>query len=262
LVVAYFTTVDQVMGFDYRYLYPLVPVFSIVGGVGVTALVADGRLRFGRKRVLRNAALLAVMAAIAWSLARQGTRASDVEAYRAYGAGLRRANLLLGDALGAVAWQTPDPVLALTDAGAVPYLSRLTTIDLFSLNEPYLVTHPNADRAAYLRAMHPTVVVLVSRRPDAFVAVFPYERGVHDALLEQGFTSRATFKFDDTYYLWVLWRPDGPDAPALESILSAASRRSHAMAGLRLVPARSQTEEASGRVSSHAVNDGRAWSMR
>ena len=37
---AYFLTVDHVMGFGDRYFYPLLPVLSVLGGVGIARMTA------------------------------------------------------------------------------------------------------------------------------------------------------------------------------------------------------------------------------
>jgi len=60
-----------------------------------------------------------------------------------------------------------------------------------------------------------------------FASPLPYEDTLHAAVVRAGYTSRATLIFDESYYLWVLWRPDSPDAEHLETAMRNASRQSH-----------------------------------
>lgn len=217
-VVAYFTTVEQIMGFQFRFFYPVVPVVAMACGLGIAALV-DGRLagwRWARVRVatwvLAAVAVAAMAAGPVWTDDTSPTHAAKAA----------RSHIVLGQRLKQVDWVSARPVLGVSDAGAVPYYSAMRTVDLFGLNDAYLATHRDADRGAYLLRQNPTVVVLISNAVDTFVSPLSFENDVYRTVTRAGFATGAKYVFDEGYVLWVLWRPDGPDADALGRHLRVA----------------------------------------
>jgi hypothetical protein len=85
-----------------------------------------------------------------------------------YRSGLKAAHMALGDWLRGR--YPADTVLAIGDAGAVPYFSRLTTIDLWGLNDAEIAHMPGEygrkpSMPAYVFARKPGVVVLWNRVP-------------------------------------------------------------------------------------------------
>ena len=85
-----------------------------------------------------------------------------------YRAGLKAAHMALGDWLREK--YPADTVLAIGDAGAVPYFSELTTIDLWGLNEAKIARMPGEygqkkSMPDYVFGREPGVVVLWNRLP-------------------------------------------------------------------------------------------------
>ncbi|MCX5886391.1 MAG: hypothetical protein NT096_10865 [Proteobacteria bacterium] len=226
----YFLTINHEMGYGDRYFYPLLPALSVLAGMGVVLLMANLKPRLHLKKILVIIPFIAL--ALALGFARGYFSANN---YSSYAYGLMRAHVLLGRTLAAAAWQTSDPILAIYDAGAVPYISRLTTIDSFGLNDPFIATHFLHDRSDYVLSKKPTLVVFVSKRPDSFDPLFYYVgTSLYESFIKSGYTHKATFPFSKRYYLWAMWHPDSKDGPMLDRVLGDASRHSHAM--LKLYP--------------------------
>jgi hypothetical protein len=135
---------------------------------------------------------------------------------RAYARGLEAAHVRLGKRLETL----PAGILAIADAGAVPYLSGWPTIDTFGLNDPYIATTGSHD-PAYVLARRPDVIVLISSRRDAFDPPFEWERGLYDAALGVGFAVAGQLVCNESYFLWVLARP-GTEASAAVASLAAS----------------------------------------
>ncbi len=229
LMLGYFVTIDHIMGYGYRYLYPLWPVLSLIGGVGVLAFLVEYRHRSGMRTVLFTIVLL-----LALSISLGLTRGfSDAAYYVEYAEGLQRAHILLGYTLRSVAWRTESPVLAIGDAGAVPYYSGMTTIDSFGLNDPFIATHFKGDRSTYILSQHPTLIVFISSSLEGFHSPLFYEKALYDSAVAIGYVERAVFAFQPDYFLWALWNPRSPDAEALRDAMTRASKVSLALLGGR-----------------------------
>jgi hypothetical protein len=146
---------SEIMG-AYRFLAPALPPLFILadeGGRGVA-----GRLRAGRPA----AALVAACAALALVLQIAG----HYQRHRGrsnYQRGMEDAHIALGHWL---AERHPErAVVALGDAGAVPFFSRLGVIDLWGLNDATIARLPGeyGDRpgtASYVLERRPEVIVL------------------------------------------------------------------------------------------------------
>jgi hypothetical protein len=214
LVLAYFLRVDPIMGYGHRYPFPLLPVLAVLAGAGFAFAAARG--------ALARAACIAGLAA-ACVLGFVKTRQA-LPAYDAYTRGLERAHGLLAAGLAQVAWSRPASI-AIGDAGLVPYVTDLPTLDTFGLNEPAIAVRSGGDRTAIFLARRPTVLILISQEKDTFRSPLAWEDALWRAAGEAGYTRRATFRFAGDYFLWALWSPGDPDAARIEQALEGAARR-------------------------------------
>jgi len=217
-MLAYFTTTDHIMGYGHRYFFPLVPVFAILAGLGLSTRIESGIGRTGR---LGFVTCLVLASTLGFLKTREVQRD-----YLAYARGMRTAHEVLGHGLAVPEWSVP-PVIALGDAGAIPYYSELPTIDSFGLNDPVLARSAPGVRANEVLSRAPDVVVLISRHEQRFESPLPYEDGLWRACLARGYSRHVTLVFGPEYFLWVLWSPFSVEAPRLETVLAEASRRSH-----------------------------------
>jgi arabinofuranosyltransferase len=217
---AYFLTVDHITGYGDRYFYPLLPVLSVLGGLGIARMIAA---LSPQASVWTRTALLSI-AAIALVVGFQQGQYS-AGGFLTYAQGLNRAHRVLGQTLSEMRWKS-HPVLVIADAGTVPYYSRLETIDSFGLNDAFIATHSRSDRSDYVFAHNPTLVVLISWSGDTFDSPLPYENALFKACLKNGYSRQTVFRFCEAYYLWTMWHPDSPDAPMLDNLLLQASKQS------------------------------------
>jgi hypothetical protein len=198
-LLVFFLLPEHLMGYQSRYLAPLNALVCALAAVGLARLALWLRAR--APQALASAVpLLAFVMIASWQVA--GLK--DAYADRlTYADGLAAAHEQLGRELAAR--HTPGATLALSDGGAVPYLSGWWTRDLIGLNDrEYAVTHRR--EPARLLALHPDVVVLVSKQQDTFQpwGWNSYEAAYLPALLRAGYRRTSTRRFAADYWLWVL----------------------------------------------------------
>jgi hypothetical protein len=197
-LTTFFLLPQHLMGYDSRYLAPLDPTVCVLFGLGVAEL-------WGRARGTALAAascILPIGVSVAESRAVFRDRLD-------YADGLSAAHERLGRDLAALG--TPRARLAISDAGAVPYLSGWWTLDLLGLNDAHIAVTGRCD-PAWVLANQPDIAVLISTDAKRFL---PYdwnaaETALHEALSVAGFTRVDVRRFADDYFLWVLARPGYP----------------------------------------------------
>lgn len=190
----------QVMGYGWRYFFPVLPLLAALAGVGVARSV--NALRWSPRG-------LPAAAAVAW-IALFGARgaAAALEPWQRYADGLRAAHVTLGQRLAELRPEPYSATVAIGDAGVVPYLSRWRAIDTYGLNDPAIAATGSHDAARVLDA-EPDVVVLLSRSALHFDPLLAWEAELAELAARRGYATanRLTFAFD--YHLHVLARPDG-----------------------------------------------------
>jgi hypothetical protein len=196
------------MGYDLRYLYPLVPSLMALAGAGAARLAA---------RVASRVPTVAWPACLAILVATTAYRHLDgsLAEKRDYGAGVLRAHAALGRALAA-SHPPGRAVVAALDCGAMAYYADgWSVIDTWGLNDPEiaLAAAHGGRSAERILARDPTVIVVISQRRDTFVPHFEYEGPLYAQALARGYRHDATFEFLPDYQLWVLARPPLVIAP-------------------------------------------------
>jgi hypothetical protein len=210
-LLAFFVFPRHLMGYEHRYLAPLDPSIGVLAGVGLARLLAPAsRL----PTVVKNAAAAATIV-VSVALEALPTHA-HLSGWAGYGKSLAQAHQRLGSDL--LALGMPEGRLAISDAGAVPYLSRWWTLDMIGLNDAEIATTGRRDPARIL-GERPDAVVLVSRREDRLESPewSLWERPIFDACIAAGFVPvGAPRHFADDYWLWVLARPESAVARGLD----------------------------------------------
>ena len=209
-LMAFFMYPEPIMNFEWRYLQPTVPLFAALAARGLMEMraILSASNRWSRLALPLVLGLLALYAASDLRMARIAVR----ERTR-YAAGLERAHVRLGLLLRDRAAAVPggDPVLAIADAGAVPYLSGWRTIDTFGLNDVTIATQGTHDPAQVFDE-DPSLVVLLSLDREEFRPRLAWEADLFRACEERGWRRAAVFEFDVDYYLWCM----APAGAALE----------------------------------------------
>ena len=156
--------------------------------------------------------------------------AVQAEAWGRYGRGLREAHIELGTWLKET--RPRDTVVALGDAGAIPFFSELPVIDLWGLADPAIASLPGEYRsregtADYALGRRPDLIVLWNRRPihdedgslrivggTAFDRALAEHPGFpRDYEFVREFTFRPIAEPGTGYYLDVFERRSGEDDP-------------------------------------------------
>jgi hypothetical protein len=205
-LVAFFLLPQHLMGYASRYLSPLDPAISVLFGLGMGRLLrphARVEAVTIESRVLR-AGVAALSLAAPVAVLPVEVRAELSERI-AYADGLAAAHERLGRELDAL--HLRDGRLALSDAGAVPYLSGWWTLDLLGLNDAHIAVTGSRD-PAWVLARSPRLLVLISTDAERFT---PYdwnafEEPLFDAATAAGYARVGVRRFADDYWLWILAR--------------------------------------------------------
>lgn len=195
----------EYMGF-FRFLAPALPPLVI--------LADEGWRRISRPSV-RRLAVLASVAAVGVGIAGNAVHARIDASYEA---GLRDAHIALGVWLAET--YPPETVVAIGDAGAVPFFSRLPIIDLWGLTDRVVARLPGDYRdrkgtASYALMRRPEVIVLwnrtqILREPGRHrvnggrpfdVAIFEHPTFRREYRFVREFTFRSEEEHGSGYYL-------------------------------------------------------------
>lgn len=205
----FFLKPEHLMGYDFRYLFPLMPLLMGLAALGV-GVAAAGWVQWLRRRPLHaklaGAGVLLCLAVAA--VPYLSMRGHDLSSKRQAGERLQVAHVALGKRLREIGQQVPGThVLALGDAGAVPYFSRWITIDTFGLNNPLIAVQHVRTPDAVLQPF-PDVLVIVSASTEAPGFLFAWEKGLYEMARQRGMARVATYTWMPEYYLWVMAKPE------------------------------------------------------
>jgi hypothetical protein len=162
------------------------------------------------RRILIQLGIVLIMAAGMLSEARP-----ILDGWVRYGQGMQNAYIALGLKLAAYRGGDEPPVLATSEAGAIPYYSGWQTIDTFGLNDPTIALTGQHD-PAYVLNQQPDVIVLVSRSAEAFEPEIAWDQALYDAAVHDGMVRAAVLRFYENFYLWALAREGSEVAEYLE----------------------------------------------
>ncbi|NQT52645.1 hypothetical protein HQ576_11365 [bacterium] len=214
-LLAFFAFPAHIMGYGWRYLYPLTPLVMAFAAAGLALVLAWLEARHGVRRVLRHGACAAALVlAPLWLLWQTKV---VVATHRTYGAALQACHVALGKRLAAFQPSAGRPLLACSDAGAIPYFSTWRSLDTRSLNDRHIALTGEHD-PGYVLAQEPDVVILVSQARDRFdpESELPWQQVLLDAADAAGYRRVKTLgPYAEHHYLWVLARPDTPIAAHL-----------------------------------------------
>ena len=216
----FFLWPEHVMGFDFRFYSPMVPLVLALTAAGLAMASRAGRWTAPVLLLAFSCSQLPwrdLHAQEAWARSR----------FEGYALGLDSAHRRLGAALVAAGreWPRPAPLLAIGDCGVVPYVSDWRTLDTFGLNDSELARLRPPRGAAYVErvfAAEPDVLVLISSTAEAFKPPLPWEELLYTGALERGFVVMGKVAFASNYSLWVLARADPAGQRVLETALLSA----------------------------------------
>jgi hypothetical protein len=213
------TLPDPVMNFDYRYAMPAAGVVAAVAGIGfarLCALAADSQPR--RAGALASVLALAASAGLA-ATGYEPARAALRER-RAYGQALAGTYVRLGRVLADYRHDAGRvPVLAIGDAGAVPYYSKWRVIDTFSLNDPAIAIG-GRDDPGYVLDQNPDLVAVVSEQGSEFRAHWAnrHDGALFEAARARGMEPAVILTFSARSYLYLMADPGSGIARYLRGV--------------------------------------------
>jgi len=217
-VVAVGLLPDPVMDFDYRYCFPAAPVAFAIAGAGFAQLaLLVAALRPARRALLPafTAAAIALVAAGAAEPARLALRER-----RAYGQALADTYFRLGHVLADYRrGAARAPVLAIGDAGAIPYYSGLRVIDTYSLNDPAIAID-GRDDPGYVLDQNPDVVAVVSDQGREFHAHWAnrHDGPLFETARARGMQPAVILTFSARSFLYLMAQPGSEIARYLQRI--------------------------------------------
>lgn len=207
-LAVFFLFPAHIMGFEERYLMPILPPLLSLAGAGSGELLWRALTSAPRAAHALHAltvGLWLVGAALPFPHGRAEAEARWV----AYGRGLSRAHEALAHTLRALRPHVSRPVVALLDVGAVAYYSDWYVVDTFGLNEARVALSRRSD-VVHVFSYRPELVVLVSGAPDRFAPLFDWEVPLHAEALRRGFRPLTSYTFLPDYHLRVLAREGSP----------------------------------------------------
>lgn len=126
----------------------------------------------------------------------------------AYARSLRGAHIALGKHLATYASGHGAPVLAVADAGAIPYYSGWRAVDTLGLNDAHIAVSGLHD-PEYVLSRSPDLVVLISSDRGRLEPHVDWEGILYTACIKSGMRCIKVLEFaPGKYYLWLLAYPE------------------------------------------------------
>lgn len=199
IMLFYYLTIQHIMGYNNRYLFPLFPVLIVI----VIYLINNTSIRFGK--IILMLFMLSLIFFISQSYYYNISKKSN----DLYIKGLNQAHIKLGKILNKID-SNERFILAVGDAGAIPYYSGWYTIDTYGLNNrtiAYRRWHGNYEVLDIFRKF-PDLIILLSKSIEKFDPLIDHERFIQVELNNYGYNKIVTLKFNEEYYLWIYAKND------------------------------------------------------
>ncbi len=209
---------DPVMDFDFRYCTPAAPIAFAIAGAGFAQLASLVAALRPAQRALLPGFTVAAIALVAAGSA--GPAHLALRERRAYGQALTSTYFRLGHVLADYRHTSARaPVLAIGDAGAIPYYSGLRVIDTYSLNDPAIAIE-GRDDPAYVLDQNPDLVAVVSEQGHEFHAHWAnrHDGPLFDAARARGMQPAVILAFSARSFLFLMARPDSDIARYLQRV--------------------------------------------
>ena len=207
VVSIFFLFVRDFMNVKFRYLYPSLALLLPLVGAGFACLIDFIERAAGNAQQRSFRTLFVLIVAIATMVITQSIfwRPTFAAALQS-ATSLKQSHVFLGRSL-ADACAESELLVAIPDAGAMPYYSRCRIIDYFSLLDPKLVRAPPATKSQRVLARKPDVLILTSHSAQDFIGRIPGEDELFAHALEVGFELVQIVENSTDYYLWIAARP-------------------------------------------------------
>lgn len=203
LFIAFYCIPRHIMGYNHRFLFPIFPLLLVLAADGLM----NGYARLARLGPSKLIAYGVAALPVAWYFADATAAWARVRSSRhAYRSILERGHVPLAERLRAI-----DPsgssVVAVQDAGVIPFVSGWNAVDLCGLNDE-TIAFSGLDIGEIVQRKV-DVVVLNSKKEHEY-SHWEWDRILYEKYLERGFERVAVVKARKRYFLFVLARPGTP----------------------------------------------------
>ena len=161
-LLCFFVFPAPITGFDWRFLFPVVPFIFALVGIAVARVVAIWNSPTEVRRKSRVAILAAVLALFGVATIHDldlGT-AGEIAAHR-FNARINHRREAFGRFLARFQPPAARHLLTVSDAGAIPYYSGWRAIDTFSLNDAHIAVSGDRD-PHYVLSHDPDAIFIIS----------------------------------------------------------------------------------------------------
>ena len=217
----YLVVNTDIMGFVYRFLMPIYPLFLLYAAQSMRQIVntvskAVEKLRYPRKISYRLTSLplfFCFFFILNWPF--DNGIDFGIEWANNYAKGLNESHIYIGKMLNLL----PNGRLAvLADAGAIPFYSNWETLDAGGLNDEYL-THHNFD-PEYVFDFNPDIFIVTSFSYDSFTTPWLYDEILKSASEFKDYQLLGKYFFDQNYWEFVYIRSDAEYLNSLRRYLA------------------------------------------
>jgi len=198
-----FLFISPIMGYDFRFVYPILPSILVITGLGINQLLRIPLFNTKVKRKLLGLIWISLIILVIFSW-NNIPRSNNIIFHKLdYSNGLTNNHIRIGKILSTIDNQN---TLVVTDAGALPYYSGWNTIDAIGLNDP-IIALDNEDKVNYIYSKDPEIVILTSNSLTEYVSDSKYYRDLFGNAMSEGMvviSKTETYQGDS---MWVLGNP-------------------------------------------------------
>jgi hypothetical protein len=210
--LTFYLFVTPTMGYDYRFLFPLVPLILVLSGIGIAKLLQKVPDLLEKKaNSLSSVVLIGSIILIIYACNNMPRTLALFSHKLDYANGMIRNHLFIGQTLSKVAHDQSNPVLVITDAGAMAYYSGWRTIDAGGLNDEF-IAHGQGDKLGYIFDNDPDVIVLTSNDLYTFTTDSDYVKSIYDKAISEGLVLVYRKSFYQGDSIWILSKTDSEAA--------------------------------------------------
>lgn len=204
-MIFFFIYPRHIMGLEWRFLNPVCALMIVFIMIGLGYIYE----KISAYIVSKNVRLILIVLVIAVTCYRfLLPLPMSLKYARGYSRGLKMAHIKLGKVLNKLSDKNFSKVVAVGDAGAVPYFSMWKTIDTYGLNDVYIAMTGNHN-PDYIFRKKPDIVVLISFSSTDFIPHLKWELDIYTESIRRGYSKVKLLVFSErNYFLWVMADPN------------------------------------------------------
>ena len=196
------------MGYDYRFLFPLVPLFLVLSGIGIAIFLQKIPEFFDQTKFSSFLVGLIGSILVIIYVCNNIPRTSALFSHKLeYANGMLANHIFIGQTLSKIVHNQSAPVLVITDAGAMSYYSGWRTIDAGGLNDEF-IARGQSDKLGYIFESDPDVIVLTSNDLLTFTTDSDYVRSIYEKAISEGMVLVYQKSFYQGDSIWIMSKPE------------------------------------------------------